>query len=106
MGHGGMPSEVLNIKHPESVLLLHREYVEAGADILLANTFGGNRLKLVESGLEGQIAELNAEGIRLARLAAQSASDKKVLVFGDLSSTGCLPAPSGNGSFFECRDAF
>ena len=106
MGYGGMPSESLNIKHPESVLLLHREYVEAGAGILLANTFGGNRLKLTESNLQDRIAEINTEGIRLARRAAQSASDRDVLVFGNLSSTGCLPSPSGDGSFFQCRDAF
>ena len=106
MGLSGIPSEALNLSHRESVLKLQSDYVKAGSDILIANTFGGNRLKLAESGLEARIAEINHEGVRIAREAASTAIDRRVLVLGNLSSTGELPSPSGSGSFDLCKNVF
>lgn len=106
MGLSGMPSEALNLSHRESVLRLQSEYVKAGSDILIANTFGGNRLKLAESGLDGRIAEINHEGVKIAREAASTAIGRTVFVFGNISSTGALPSPSGNGTFNLCKDVF
>jgi len=102
MGLGGVPSEQLSLEHPDAVEDLHRAYVNAGADILLTNTFGGNRAKLEESGLAGKIREIHNASALLARRAAEG-SGRRVLVFGDISSTGRLPRPSGSGSFAECR---
>ncbi len=62
--------EALNLTRPELVLEVHRAYVEAGADVIETNTFGANRLKLAGFGLEDQLADINAEGARLARQAA------------------------------------
>lgn len=105
MGLGGVPSEKLNLDHPEAVEKLHRDYVLAGADILLTNTFGGNRAKLEESGLAANIEEIHAAAVLLARRAGETAG-RRALVFGDISSTGRLPRPSGDGSFAECREIF
>ncbi len=105
-GFADGPAERLNLEHPEVVETLQREYVDAGADILLTNTFGGNRAKLAECGLEARIAEVNAGGVAIARRAAVSTGDRNVLVFGDISSTGRFPVPSGEGSFDACARIF
>ncbi len=105
MGFGDVPGEKLNLEHPEAVEALHRNYVEAGADILLTNTFGGNRSKLAETHLENDIREIHSSAVAIARRAAKGAA-RRVLVFGDISSTGRLPAPSGEGSFAECREVY
>jgi homocysteine S-methyltransferase len=49
----------LNLTQPEVVLSVHRGYVEAGADLLETNTFGGNRFRLLEHDLEDRVAEIN-----------------------------------------------
>lgn len=102
MGLGGVPAELLNLEHEDRVFELHRAYVDAGADMLLTNTFGGNRPKLAENGLDGRMREIHEAAVRAAR----RASDGRALVFGDMSSTGRLPRPSGDGTFGECRDAY
>lgn len=104
MGHSGS-LDLLNITAPDDVERVHRAYIEAGADMILTNTFGANRAKLAEVGAEGRLAEINAEGVRIARRAADSAG-RRVLVAGDMSSTGSLPAPSGDGSFDACREVY
>lgn len=102
MGLGGVPAELLNLEHEDRVFELHRAYVDAGADMLLTNTFGGNRPKLAENGLDGRMREIHEAAVRAARRAAGD----RALVFGDMSSTGRLPRPSGDGTFDEARDAY
>ncbi|MDR1515975.1 MAG: homocysteine S-methyltransferase family protein [Synergistaceae bacterium] len=104
-GLGGVPAELLNLEHPLSVEKLHREYVDAGADILLTNTFCGNRPKLAENSLQDKIAEIHREAVAIARRAA-SCARRRVLVFGDMTSTGRLPKPAGSGSFHDCLIAY
>jgi 5-methyltetrahydrofolate--homocysteine methyltransferase len=106
MGLGGVPSEALNLGHADRVEELHGAYVDAGADILLSNTFGGNRFKLEENALDGKIREIHMAAVEIARRAARRATDREVLVFGDISSTGRLPRPSGDGTFEDCRRVF
>src|SRR5438552_4235512 len=60
----------LNLSNPGLVRGIHAEYVEAGAELLETNTFGAHRLKLAAHGLDGQVAKINREGVRLAREAA------------------------------------
>ena len=103
MGLGNIPAELLNLEHPDRVEELHRSYVDAGAEMLLTNTFGGNRIKLSENSLEGRIRDIHHAAVSIARRAAAS---RPVLVFGDISSTGRFPAPSGEGSFDECRAVY
>ncbi|HEY2980148.1 MAG TPA: homocysteine S-methyltransferase family protein, partial [Anaerolineales bacterium] len=60
----------LNLTNPDVVSDVHREYIEAGAQLILTNTFGANRFKLGKHGLEEQTAEINRAGVALARAAA------------------------------------
>ncbi len=62
--------DALNLSNPELVAEVHREYVEAGADILETNTFGANRIKLASFGLADRLAEINRRGVEIARAAA------------------------------------
>jgi len=57
----------LNLTHPDLVKEVHREYSEAGADVLETNTFGANRIKLTEHGLGEKVKEINIAAARLAR---------------------------------------
>ncbi len=86
--------EELNVLEPETVMSIHRDYISAGADIVLTNTFGGTPHKLSLSGVRDP-ALLVAKGAELARKAA----GEKVLVFGDIGPTGILPYPLGEGTF-------
>jgi homocysteine S-methyltransferase len=62
--------DALNLTRPELVAQVHREYVEAGADILETNTFGANRIKLGSFGLADRLREINERGVAIARDAA------------------------------------
>ena len=61
--------DALNLTQPELVADIHRAYIEAGSQIIQTNTFGANRYKLAEHGLEDKVAELNRAGAELARQA-------------------------------------
>ena len=60
---------LLNVEQPALVADIHKRYYEAGADVVIANTFGGNPLKLAADGLEQQMEPLNRQGVMLARRA-------------------------------------
>lgn len=62
--------EELNLTNPERIIGLHKEYIEAGADLIQTNTFGANYHKLKRYGLEREVAKINREGVRLAKEAA------------------------------------
>jgi methionine synthase / methylenetetrahydrofolate reductase(NADPH) len=94
----------LNLTSPATVEAIHREYLEAGAQILLTNTFGANRYKLARHGLEGQVAQINQAGVRLARQAAENFPD--ALIAGDLGPLGVRIAPFGRIQLEEARAAF
>ncbi|WP_455675340.1 bifunctional homocysteine S-methyltransferase/methylenetetrahydrofolate reductase [Pradoshia sp.] len=72
--------EELNLTNPERIIGLHKEYIEAGADLIQTNTFGANYHKLKRYGLEDETARINREGVRLAKEAA----DGRVYVFGTI----------------------
>lgn len=79
----GCPPDEWNLTHPEMVREVTREYVEAGADVVLTNTFGANRFRLEPHGLSGRVAEVNATAVSIAREAAGD----RVLVAGDIGPT-------------------
>src|SRR5882672_10109121 len=66
----GFCPEILLLERSEEVEGLHARYVRAGADILISNTFGGNRVRLQASGMAGRLEELNRRGVQAARRAA------------------------------------
>ena len=85
----------LVLTRPEVVATIHREYIEAGADAIETNTFGANRFRLAEYGLEKLAGQLSRRGARLAREARET-SGKEVLIagsIGPLVSSVRMPAP-------------
>jgi len=92
MGYSDLPGEVLNLKEPAVVEKLQRAYCDAGADILLTNTFSANRLKLKTLGYDTLTEDINEAAVTIAR---RSAEKSNTLVFGDFSSTGEFPEPVG-----------
>jgi len=85
----------LVLTRPEIVSTIHREYIDAGADAIETNTFGANRFRLAEYGLEKLAARLNRRSAQIAR-EAREASGKDVLIagsIGPLGPTGRMPMP-------------
>jgi 5-methyltetrahydrofolate--homocysteine methyltransferase len=76
--------ESWNLKHPDDVLEIARSYVEAGADIILTNSFGASPLKLEGYGLAGKAFELNRSAAQISKKAA----GKRSLVLGSMGPTG------------------
>ena len=82
-------SECLNLTRPDIIKAIHREYIEAGADIIESNTFSANKISQAEYGCESFAAEMAYEGARLAREVADEAiaSGQKVWVAGSIGPT-------------------
>jgi len=95
----------LNLLDPQLVTSIHAEYIAAGAEIVMTNTFGANRYRLAEHGLEEWVAEINQRGVELARAAAQAAA-RPVWVAGDIGPLGVRLAPFGRVQPEEARTAF
>ncbi len=76
--------EQLSLTAPAVVSEIHREYAEAGAEVLTTNTFNANRRKLAQFGLENQVEAINAAGVRLAR----DAGGADVLIAGAVGPVG------------------
>jgi 5-methyltetrahydrofolate--homocysteine methyltransferase len=98
----GQAPEELNLTMPGVVAAVHREYLDAGADILVTNTFGGNRTKLSHYGLEGRLTEINAKGVAIAR---EVAGDR-AYVAASLGPTGKFVEPVGDVTFDEMAKLF
>jgi 5-methyltetrahydrofolate--homocysteine methyltransferase len=90
----GDPPEVWNLTQPDVVRRIHRGYLDAGARILLTNTFGGNRLRLSLHGHEHRVSELNRTAAILLR-AEVDAAGGEALVAGDIGPSGEIMAPLG-----------
>jgi methionine synthase I (cobalamin-dependent) len=101
----GDAPELWNVEHPERIAQLHRAFVEAGADILLTNSFGGTRHRLKLHKAEHRVAELNAAAARIARSEADRAG-RQVLVGGSMGPTGEILAPLGPLSLSDAAEAF
>ena len=95
---GELP-ETWNLKEPEELIRIHREYLEAGADIVLANTFGANRFKY------DNLDEIIAAGIANAKTAVRE-SGKKAYVALDMGPTGKLLKPMGTLDFEEAVSVY
>lgn len=93
--------EVLNITSAETLVKIHREYTEAGSDIVYANTFGANRFKLQGCGYS--VEQIIESGIKNAKKATEGTS---TLVALDIGPIGQLLEPTGTLSFEEAYDIF
>ena len=92
--------EALNMTNPEIIKSIHREYIEAGADFISANTFGANRFKLARSGYT--VKDAITSGLSIAR---EAVAGTNALVALDIGATGRVMYPSGDASFSEIYDA-
>lgn len=102
----GMPVGVCPEKwiaeHPDVIVRLQKEYVQAGTDILFAPTFTANRIKLEEYGLADELAAINRKMVELSRQAAGG----KALVAGDITMTGRQLYPLGEMPFEELVEVY
>ncbi len=98
----GASPERWNLENPDAIRALHRGYIEAGANVVLTNTFGGTRFRLARHGLEEQVREINTAAAKLAREAAGDS----VFVFGDIGPSGELLKPLGKLTYEEAVAGF
>ncbi|NMC74391.1 MAG: dihydropteroate synthase [Geobacteraceae bacterium] len=91
----GQSPEELNLTLPHVVTGVHQEYLASGAEIIVTNTFGGNREKLSHYGLEGKLREINKAGVCLAR----NAVGQNAYVAASIGPTGRFVEPVGDLSF-------
>ena len=101
----GDAPELWNVDHPDRIKLLHQRFVDAGADLILTNTFGGTRYRLKLHSAEHRVRELNRAAAQLARSVAD-ASGREVLVAGSMGPTGEILEPLGPLSIADARTAF
>jgi 5-methyltetrahydrofolate--homocysteine methyltransferase len=85
--------EAWNLTHPERVLKIQRNYVEAGADCLITNTFGGSRLMLKRHGHVDDLLAINQAGACIAR---EAFNGREGFVLGDLGPLGAILEPYGD----------
>lgn len=95
----GHSPEELNVTRPDIVESVHADYLAAGADIVITNTFGGSGLKLAEYGLAQRVAEINQQGVAIAREACRKAGHGRVAA--SIGPAGHFVAPLGEMSFDE-----
>jgi methionine synthase I (cobalamin-dependent) len=96
----GHAPEELNLTDADKVLSVHRGYVEAGSEIILTNSFGGNEYRLAKCGLGGQVYEVNRRAAEIAKEAGAP------FVAGSMGPTGELFAPLGTLTPEEAQEAF
>jgi homocysteine S-methyltransferase len=94
--------EEVSLTSPDLVTEIHGTYLEAGAEVMTANTFGANHFRLVRFGLEDKHDEINAAGVRLARAAAGD----RAWVAGSIGPIGAELTPVGRISPGEAFSAF
>ncbi len=101
----GDPPEVWNLAHPDMVRAIQRAYLEAGSQILLTNTFGGNRFRLGMHNLQGRVRELNRTAVILLRAEVEAAGSAAI-VAGDIGPSGEILAPLGTLEYADAVEGF
>ncbi len=94
----GYPPELWSVERPDDILWLHNNFIDAGSDLILTNSFGGNVFRLKLHDAEDRVAELNEEAAKLARQAADAhtkSTGRQVVVAGSIGPTGELFEPLG-----------
>ena len=101
----GAAPELWNVEHPDRITAIHDDYIAAGSDIILTNSFGGTSFRLALHGLENRVVELNKAAAATARASADGA-DRRVLVAGSMGPSGELLEPMGSMTPDTCAAAF
>ncbi len=99
----GYAPDLWNLERPKDILAVHQEYIQAGSDIVLANTFGASKIRLDEYNAYGKLKDINFAAVDLAKKAF---GEKKGYVAGDIGPCGTTVAPFGELAFNEAIDIF
>ena len=107
----GTPPELWLLEQPHKVAAVHQAFLEAGARLILTNSFGANRARLAlhsseNTGLTERVGELNQRAAEIARQAAQAYEAEAVLVAGSIGPTGSLFEPLGPMTHAEAKAIF
>ncbi|WP_022670086.1 homocysteine S-methyltransferase family protein [Hippea alviniae] len=94
--------DYLNITHPKEIAEIHKAYLDAGADIIVTNTFGANPIKLAEFGLEKEVYKINYEAVKLAKEVVKD----KGFVSLSVGPTGKFIEPVGEAEFDYIKEIF
>ena len=101
----GDAPEFWNVDHPEKVVTLYKGAVEAGSDLFLTNTFGGNAARLKLHDGQSRVHELNKAGAEIGREVAD-ASGRDVIVAGSMGPTGEIMEPMGSLTYADAVEMF
>lgn len=101
----GDAPELWNTEQPEKIRSLYRSFIDAGSDIVLTNSFGGNRYRLKLHDAQSRVHELNSRAASIAREEANK-EGRTVIVAGSMGPTGELIQPLGELSIEDCEQAF
>ena len=101
----GDAPELWNSEQPEKINNLHQSFVDAGADIILTNSFGGTRYRLKLHNAQDRVEELNVLAAQIARKVADN-SGRTVVVAGSIGPTGEIMEPIGPLTFEQAKEAF
>jgi methionine synthase / methylenetetrahydrofolate reductase(NADPH) len=99
----------LNLSQPELVREIHAEYLQAGAEVIETNTFGGNAFRLELHGLKDKVREINKAGVKIARGCVNEIREKQAseaFVAGSIGPLGVRLEPLGKVGLDEARAAF
>ena len=104
---GECPEE-WNISHRQVVKKIHQEYIRAGADVILTNTFGANRVKLSSFNRQNDVMEINKSAVKIAKETIKSVKEpeKKVLLAASVGPTGKILEPYGPLSIKEVYENY
>ncbi|MDR9502397.1 MAG: bifunctional homocysteine S-methyltransferase/methylenetetrahydrofolate reductase [Desulfurivibrionaceae bacterium] len=99
----GKDTERFNISEPDLIYSIHEEYIRAGSQLIETNTFGANRCKLEESGLDSKLRDINLTGVQLAKRAA----GPDIYVAGSIGPSGMeFPLSTGETSAAVLQEIF
>ena len=102
----GDAPEMWNLEHTDRVRSLHKQFIEAGADIILTNTFGGNRHRMKLHDAQDRVHEINVAAVKLARAEADAFTARQIFVAGSMGPTGEIFMPVGTFPHEEGVAAF
>jgi 5-methyltetrahydrofolate--homocysteine methyltransferase len=86
----GEPAELWVLEQPDQIIKLHKDFISAGAQIILTCTFNGSSIRLKSSGLKGKFLEINTKAVGLSRIAVDS---NDVYIAGSIGPLGVLLKP-------------
>lgn len=101
----GDAPELWNTEYPERIAAHYRTFVEAGSDIILTNTFGGNSRRLVLHQAQDRVQELNTAAVKILKEEIAKAG-RDIVVGGSMGPTGDILEPNGPLSIAEAADIF